>query len=181
MAPLHSRIWDPNRAFKRDDLSVGEAFAERAAVAIDNARLLRDAQAAEARFRGLFHGAAEAIAAFDEAGCLLEVNEAFGQLLGYDPEALIETTGIVPRLLGANDQGSESGWSSLLQTGEWRGELEIPTKSGAIVSVEASAKQSSCRRASSILDFGTTFPSEGRGSDSSTNFSPMSHTTSRIR
>jgi GAF domain-containing protein len=50
-----------NRRFDKDDLALAEQLARRSAVAIQNARLYRDAQAAEARYRGLFEGTKDGI------------------------------------------------------------------------------------------------------------------------
>ena len=45
---------DADRHYGPDDLAFAEELARRAALAIDNARLYAEAQAAEARYRGLF-------------------------------------------------------------------------------------------------------------------------------
>ncbi len=52
---------ESGRRFGSEDLALAEALAERAALAIDNARLYQEADAAEARYRGLFEGVADAI------------------------------------------------------------------------------------------------------------------------
>src|SRR5215212_1979816 len=52
---------DNSRQYGPGDLALAEELAHRAALANDNARLYVEAQAAEARYRGLFEGVADAI------------------------------------------------------------------------------------------------------------------------
>jgi PAS domain S-box-containing protein len=52
---------ESHRRFTRDDLTLAEQLAARAALAVDNARLYRDAVDAEARFRSLITATAQAV------------------------------------------------------------------------------------------------------------------------
>jgi len=127
---------ESGRRYGLEDLTFAEAFAERAAVAIDNARLLREAQAAEARYRGLFNGAAESIVAYDAEGRLLEANDAVVHLLGYDRDELIRIgSGGTAFLAYEADLGPIT--TDLEERGEWHGEVVLRRKDGTTVPVEA--------------------------------------------
>ncbi|MDP9470346.1 MAG: DUF4118 domain-containing protein, partial [Chloroflexota bacterium] len=52
---------ESGRRYGPDDLALAEVLARRCAQAVDNARLYREAQEAEARYRSLFEGTAEAV------------------------------------------------------------------------------------------------------------------------
>ncbi|MEA2513232.1 MAG: hypothetical protein QOJ59_2719 [Thermomicrobiales bacterium] len=127
---------ESGRRYGEDDLIFAEAFAERAAVAIDNARLLREAQAAEARYRGLFSGAAESIVAYGADGRLLEANDAVLALLGYERDELKEIGNGGTQFLA---EGTELALiaAELERRGEWHGEVEVRRKDGSTVPVEA--------------------------------------------
>ncbi|MGH2618851.1 MAG: PAS domain S-box protein, partial [Thermomicrobiales bacterium] len=78
-----------DRRLDRDDLALAEQLARRSAAAIDNARLYRDAQAAEARYRGLFEGTKDGILVFKPDGVTVDVNPALAEMAGYAREELI--------------------------------------------------------------------------------------------
>ena len=80
---------DDSRHYGPGDLALAEELARRAALAIDNARLYAEAQAAEARYRGLFEGVADAILSIDAEGRFRDVNAAAIELLGYQREELL--------------------------------------------------------------------------------------------
>jgi PAS domain S-box-containing protein len=129
---------ESGRRLDEEDLTFAESFAERAAVAIDNARLLREAQAAEARYRGLFNGAAESIVAYGADGRLIEANEAVVRLLGYDREELQEIGNGGAALL-ADDAMPAQIAEELERRGSWHGEIDLRRKDGSTVPVEAHA------------------------------------------
>ena len=110
-------------------------MARRAALAIDNARLYAEAQAAEARYRGLFEGVADAILAVDAEGRVRDFNAAASELLGYQREELLGSRleDLVPP--GADGTAVDVLWRP--HGGSWRGELELRRKDGAVVPVEA--------------------------------------------
>jgi PAS domain-containing protein len=77
------------RRFDENDRTLAEQLARRSAVAIQNARLYRDAQAAEARYRGLFEGTKDGIIVFDPNGTCVDVNPAMTATVGYDRTELV--------------------------------------------------------------------------------------------
>lgn len=77
------------RRYDTADLALARELAGRAALAVDNTRLLGEARAAEARIRGLFAGVADAILVANEAGRYLDANPAAAALLRYDREELL--------------------------------------------------------------------------------------------
>jgi PAS domain S-box-containing protein len=126
---------DTNRRYGPGDLAFAEELAHRAALAIDNARLYAEVQAAEARYRGLFEGAADAILSIDAEGRFRDINAAAIDLLGYQREELLGSRleGIVPP--GTDGAAAEALWRP--RDGGWRGELELRRKDGEIIQVEA--------------------------------------------
>lgn len=126
---------DNSRHYGPGDLALAEELARRAALAIDNARLYAEAQAAEARYRGLFEGVADAILTIDTEGRFRDVNAAATELLGYQREELLGSRldALIPP--GADGTAVEALWRP--QGEGWRGELELRRKDGAIIPVEA--------------------------------------------
>jgi two-component system, OmpR family, sensor histidine kinase VicK len=126
---------DDSRHYGPGDLTLAEELARRAALAIDNARLYAEAQAAEARYRSLFEGVADAILSIDAAGRFRDVNAAATELLGYQREELLGSRleDLIPP--GADGTAVEALWRP--QGGTWRGELELRRKDGVIIPVEA--------------------------------------------
>src|SRR5215217_5116127 len=126
---------DTSRHYAAGDLALAEELAHRAALAIDNARLYAEAQAAEARYRGLFEGVADAILVIDAEGRVRDVNAASSELLGYQREELLGSPleDLVPP--GVDESAAKILWSP--QGGSSRGELELRRKDGAVIAVEA--------------------------------------------
>jgi PAS domain S-box-containing protein len=84
---------DPERRFTAADLPFAEELARRAATAIDNARLHRDARASEERFRNLFENAPEPMWVYDRVTYrFLEVNDAAIEAYGYSREEFCAMT-----------------------------------------------------------------------------------------
>ena len=126
---------DDSRHYGPGDLALAEELARRAALAIDNARLYAEAQAAEARYRGLFEGVADAILSIDAEGRFRDVNAAAIELLGYQREELLGS-----RLEDLIAPGAELTEVEVLwrpRDGSWRGELDLRRKDGTILTVEA--------------------------------------------
>jgi PAS domain S-box-containing protein len=126
---------DTSRRYGPGDLAFAAELAHRAALAIDNARLYAEVQATEARYRGLFEGAADAILSIDAEGRFRDVNAAAIELLGYQREELLGSRldDLVPP--GTNGTAAEALWRP--QDGSWRGELDLRRKDGEIIQVEA--------------------------------------------
>ncbi|MCC6315771.1 MAG: PAS domain S-box protein, partial [Thermomicrobiales bacterium] len=95
----------------------------------------RDAQAAEARYRGLFEGTRDGIMLFEHGGMIVAANPALRAMSGFD----------LPRLLGmhaldltADDiETAEAQFAALQATGEWRGESDLRCADGSTLPVEA--------------------------------------------
>jgi PAS domain S-box-containing protein len=125
-----------DRRYGPDDLTLAEELARRAALAIDNARLYSQAQAAEARYRGLFAGVADAIVVANDAGVCQDVNDASCDLLGYAHDELIglQLEAVVAASIdsGVGDESERRFWQ-----GGWQGELDLRHRDGTIVPVEA--------------------------------------------
>jgi two-component system, OmpR family, sensor histidine kinase VicK len=126
---------DDSRRYGPGDLAFAEELARRAALAIDNARLYAAAQAAEARYRGVFEGVADAILAIDADGRVRDVNAAASELLGYERDELLSSRleELVPP--GADRTAVEALWRP--QGGSRRSEFELRRKDGSVVPVEA--------------------------------------------
>src|SRR5215213_5206495 len=126
---------DDRRQYGPGDLALAEELARRAALAIDNARLYAEAQAAEARYRGVFEGVADAILSIDDEGRFRDANAAAIELLGYEREELLGA-----RLQDLIAPGAELTEVEVLwrpRDGIWQGELELRRKDGIILTVEA--------------------------------------------
>ena len=119
-----------------EDLTLLDDLAQRAALAVDNARLFRQAGEAEARYRALFDGAADGIVVTDSAGQVLAINEAVTRLLGYTLDELPPSD----ELHGAGPEAAQAVREALRASGEWRGEAELLRKDGSYVPVEAVAR-----------------------------------------
>lgn len=120
---------------------VALAFAQHAAAAIDHTSIYRHAErlaaseiqerrAVEARYRGLFLGAADAILITAPGGQVLEVNPAAVDLLGWQQEELVGRAG--PEMLAA-EPDAPVDYSSLRRSGRWEGEVNLRRKDGTIV------------------------------------------------
>jgi PAS domain S-box-containing protein len=123
-------------AYSADDLTLLEDLAQRAALAVDNARLFRQAGEAEARYRALFDGAADGIVVTDSGGQVLAINDAVTRLLGYTLNDLPSSDD----LHGAGPDAAQAVRDTLRATGEWRGEAELLRKDGSYVPIEAVAR-----------------------------------------
>jgi PAS domain S-box-containing protein len=125
-----------DRRYGPAELALAEELVQRAALAIDNARLYSEAQAAEARYRGLFAGVADAIVVANGEGVCQDVNDAASDLLGYARDELVglKLGAVVTAPAGAatDDESPREFWQS-----GWRGELELRHKGGTIVPLEA--------------------------------------------
>jgi two-component system, OmpR family, sensor histidine kinase VicK len=126
---------DDSRHYGPGDLAMAEELAHRAALAIDNARLYAEAQTAEARYRGLFEGVADAILSIDDEGRFHDVNAAAVELLGYQREELLGSRLEDLIAPGAEPTAVEVLWRP--RDGTWRGELNLRRKDGTILTVEA--------------------------------------------
>ncbi len=119
--------------FGADDLALAEELGRRCALAIDNARLYRDARAAEERYRDLFEGVSDAVVVFDAEGRFIDANPAAVALFGVPREELLT------RRVGDARSGGEEGaraFADLVARGEWHRRLEMTRPDGTRVPVE---------------------------------------------
>jgi PAS domain S-box-containing protein len=127
----------PNRPYDAEDLTLLREFADRAAFALDNARLARDAQAAERRYRGLFEGVADAILVADDERNLRDVNAAAVALLGYSRAELLALR--IEDIVADESPGTVAEFAQFGHEGEWYGELALRRNDGATIPVEVRA------------------------------------------
>ena len=123
------------RRFDGDDLALAEQLGRRSAVAIENARLYRDAHVAEARYRGLFEGARDGIVVFGADGRCIDVNPALALMTGRRREAMIgaETTTFARGGPWSGEEGDR-----LRRDGQWRGDFSLCRQDGSLLDVESS-------------------------------------------
>ena len=130
---------ESGRRYGDDDLALADLLARRCAQAVENATLFRDSQAAEARFRGLFEGTAEAVLVASRNGSFLDANPAATALFGYTAD---EIRRLQPgELSGWGRDAALSHYNELLARGEWEGEVTMRRKDGAPIHVEGRARE----------------------------------------
>lgn len=123
----------PMRSFDFDDIRIIRSLAERLGIAVENARLLADAQAAEARYRRFFSASADAIVVTDRSLTVREVNPAFEQLFGSGQEHVIGRP--LQTLLPLSEEAMRAiGRSGPTQ--DWRGDLSLTLADGESLAVE---------------------------------------------
>lgn len=127
----------PGNPYDADDLFLLREFADRAAPAIDNARLFRAAQAAEMRYRALFEGVADAILVADDSRRYRGANAAALALLGYSRDELLARR--IDDVVADESTWTAAEFERFRDAGRWRGELELRRKDGSTVPVEALA------------------------------------------
>lgn len=145
--PLHARgrilgtltfvAAESGHSYGMDDLAVAEALAELAALAIDNAKLYRSAQEAEASYRKVFTGVADAIVVANPERQYVDVNPAATELLGYSRNELLSMS--VEDILVNDESWTEEEYARFLAEGRWQGEFVLHRKDGTTVPVEALA------------------------------------------
>ncbi|HEX5166863.1 MAG TPA: ATP-binding protein [Thermomicrobiales bacterium] len=132
-AVIYARTGGP--AYTEDDLRTAGVLTRRAALAIDNARLFRTAQAAEARYRSLFEGSQDAIIVIGADRQYLAISPAIEKLLGYTPQEMLQMR--AGDLLHRRDLWLANAQPLLEQEGTWRGEVELRHKDGHLVPIES--------------------------------------------
>ena len=127
----------PDRPYDALDLALLQELAEHAALAIDNARLFLAAQAADARYHGLFNGVADAILVADADRRYRDANDAAAALLGYERDELLGLR--IEDVVASGPHWTEAEFARYVAEGRWQGELELRRKDGTTVPVEALA------------------------------------------
>ncbi|HYI14986.1 MAG TPA: ATP-binding protein [Thermomicrobiales bacterium] len=128
---------ESNRRFGLADQRLAEELARRVATSILNATIHRDAQSAEARYRGLFEGAADAIVVVDGDGYYIDVNPAMSELTGYSRDELLRFRAGDGQLTSAGPGLARPRFEQIREEGSFRGEMELRRKNGTIVPVES--------------------------------------------
>ena len=77
------------RAYTQEDAQVVTTFAHQAAIALTNARLVEQLQAAETRYARLFEDSTDVILIFDLEGRLLDANQKACRVLRRDKDSLV--------------------------------------------------------------------------------------------
>lgn len=111
------------------DLAENVSFALEALEETDARRSMETKLHLSAR---VFDYSAEGIVVTDADNRILLVNKAFTEVTGYEPE---EVVGKNPRVLNSGRQGRDfytRMWESILDHGEWRGEIENRRRNGEI-------------------------------------------------
>lgn len=75
-------------AYAPEDLSLMQAIADQAGVAVLNARLYAESQAAQKRYRELFEDSIDPIIITNLEGRIVEINRRAAQVSGFSPDAL---------------------------------------------------------------------------------------------
>ena len=124
----------PQRPYGDADLAFAEELARRVALALDNARLYREAQASEARYRGLFEGVADAVLVFDAEGRYIDANAAASLIYGESREELLQR-----RIGDTAEMRAESlrNFAELTRDGTFRGETTLHRRDGTTVPIES--------------------------------------------
>ena len=134
------------------DLALAEGLAEHAAVAIENARLYRQAKEendrrarseealrqSERRFRALFEGALSGVFVIDDFGHFVDVNPAACALTGYQREDLLDR-GLRDLTPKGERKALLPQWETLRVRGKLEGDASILRKDGAVRVIEFSA------------------------------------------
>jgi len=127
--------------FSERDLALLAAFADQAAVAIENARLFESVTAAKVLMENVFASIASGVITLDEEGRLTLVNRAAEQMLGLNdatvrgrpfPEALPTLAPILRPLIDQVRQGGQPVLGREV-------EIELPQRGQAILRLGASA------------------------------------------
>ncbi len=129
---------ESGRRYGPDDLALAELLARRCAQAVDNARLYREAQEAEARYRSLFEGTAEAVLVAAPDGRYLDANPAASELLGYSREEFRRLR--LGDVSGQESESAEGEVQGFLGVETWRGEVDLRRKDGTTVPAEGRAR-----------------------------------------
>lgn len=122
---------------RAERLAIG--IASHAAVAIDNARLFREAQGAQAQHNYLFEGIADAILLADRDSRYIDANPAAERLVGYNRAELLSLR--VADVVAYQPAWTDAEWDRFQREGVWTGEIELRHKDGHVVPVEARASR----------------------------------------
>jgi len=129
------------RAPGQDHLRLIEMVSRTACVVIERQRaederlgLIRDLEAAQSRYRGLFEGTGEAIIVIGSDGRYLDVNQAACELTGYGADELLAMS--VGDLSPQRDRILEA-WPTLSRQRLWQADTELRRRDGTVIPVAA--------------------------------------------
>ncbi len=120
----------PDRPYTPADQILLQDLADRAALAINNARI-------NAHYRGLFEEVAEGIVVIGADRRFLDVNPAAARLVGYSREELCRLR--VDDIVAGSPEEISGQWNRFLEDSVWRGEFALRRKDGVPVPVEVTA------------------------------------------
>jgi PAS domain S-box-containing protein len=127
------------RPFTPDDERFFGELAITVGLAIDNARLFREARDAEARYRGIFDGSADAILVADLRGKVLDANKAARLRFGDGALDLgLLSPGTIEEIREATKQ---DGHLASSPTGCWRGEERVVLPDGTETTFDVAVNQ----------------------------------------
>jgi NtrC-family two-component system sensor histidine kinase KinB len=136
------------RAYTEEDAQVVATFAHQAAIALANARLIDQLQAAEVRYARLFEDSTDMILIFDLEGRVLDANRKTCELLHFDKNSMLGLD------VGALEAGLRARFDAALP--DWRAgkevvfEGELPVATGDVIPVEFRTKHTDFGGADSI-------------------------------
>jgi len=125
-------------AFTDAERDLALMLANHVAQAIHASRLYQQSEAAEARWRGVLDGVADAVLISDESGNYIDANPAAATLFGYSQAELrgMRVGDLTAQPLPDPDWEWRA-FQHLLEEGQWRGESTMRRKDGSLVPVEA--------------------------------------------
>lgn len=123
-----------DRRLRPQDHALAEQLGRRSAVAMLNARLYRDAHAAEARYRGLFEGTKDGILVFDHDGICVDVNPALTQMTRFSRQEIV---GHPVSQVASGGPWEDGKVAQLRREGQWLGEFTLHRREGEPIVVEA--------------------------------------------
>jgi NtrC-family two-component system sensor histidine kinase KinB len=126
-------------AYTDEDAQVVSAFAHQAAIALSNAHLVEQLQAAETRYARLFEDNTDILFIFDSEGRLLDANRKACEVLERDKSSLVGSdVGSLAAALRGEFDNARPCW----QAGdEVVFEIDLPVASGRVVPIEFQTKR----------------------------------------
>ncbi len=126
-------------AYTNEDAQVATAFAHQAAIALSNAHLIEQLQAAEARYARLFEDNTDILFIFDPEGRMLDANRKACEVLQRDKRSLVGMDiGSLAASLRVRFGDAYPRW----QAGEEISfEVDLPIASGGVVPIEFQTKR----------------------------------------
>ena len=124
---------ESGRKYDQHDLALAEEIGRRAGVALENARLYRDAKQARDQLNIILQGVADGIIVHNKDGQIIYANEAATQLTGYALiQAMMETSplGFLSKYEMIDEQGHPFPPSQLTHRRVFAGELEAQATIG---------------------------------------------------